>query len=246
MPRTYLRASTMEKIDVIIPCWIVSEELQQLTKAAIDSLGDVNLIIIDNASTQGGGWLRSVANVYVRNQENLGYAAAVNQGLKLAQSNLIAVANNDIIVSPNWQEVAQEVLNDPNIYSCHFRMLNYTDKDTYGDKVFKTGKERWCTSSFFVINKEKALFYYDENYFNSYEDWEYWMIVRKAGFKTAYTNKAFYKHMHSSTQKYNATRDKDTEANREYFKEKWGQYAEELFAMEFPEQMNVDYGKGFE
>ena len=37
----------MEKIDAIMPVYIINEELLQLTKNAIESLKNVNLIIID-------------------------------------------------------------------------------------------------------------------------------------------------------------------------------------------------------
>ena len=103
-------------MDVIMPVFILDHETLQLTEAAIESLGDVNLILIDNGSLFGGGKLREWADVYIRNRENLGYAKAVNQGLKLADM-MVAVANNDIIVSPNWKEVAYEALREPGVRS---------------------------------------------------------------------------------------------------------------------------------
>ena len=103
-------------IDVVMPVWITQEDTLELTKNAIHSLGKgIRLIIIDNASTIGGGYLRSIADVYVRNSKNLGFAPAVNQGLKLAISPLIAVSNNDIRVSLNWKDVAQDILLTENI-----------------------------------------------------------------------------------------------------------------------------------
>lgn len=234
------------RITAIMPCYIVSEELENLTRHAVNSLGKVELIVIDNASPQGGGYLRSIADVYIRNQENIGYARAVNQGLKMASNDLIAIANNDIIASPNWQEVAQEVLSDPNVYSCHFRMIDYGIPFKYGTKIATSGKERWCTSSFFVINKKRFLMYYDESYFNSIEDWDYWHAVRLAGFKTAYTDKACYQHRHSSTQIYIKKRDQNDLKNRQHFIDKWGDTPEALFAQQFPEQLKVPYQEGFD
>ena len=85
-----------------MPVWIINEELRVLTMQAIQSLGKVNLIIIDNGSPLGGGYLRSVADIYIRNKKNLGYAKAVNQGIKLSKNEMKAISNNDIRVSPNW------------------------------------------------------------------------------------------------------------------------------------------------
>ena len=100
----------MDKLSVIMPCFILNEEILVLTQNAIDSLGDVHLIIIDNASPAGGGLLRDRADLYIRNKSNLGYAIAVNEGIKLSKNEFIAIANNDIRVSKNWQEVTQEII----------------------------------------------------------------------------------------------------------------------------------------
>lgn len=232
-------------ITVIMPVYIKDESTLQITRNAIYSLGECFLIIVDNGSQMGGGFLRDAAALYIRNQSNLGYAKAVNQGLALAKTNLVAIVNNDTRISPNWQDVAKEVLITETVYSCHFKMINYDEPFSFGNDIFYTGKERWCTTSFYVINTEKYKFYFDENFFNSYCDWDYWHTVRKAGLKTAYTNKACYQHNHSFTQKQLPNWEEINKKNKEYFKKKWGDYAENLFAKEFPEQMRANYLDGF-
>lgn len=229
---------------VIMPCYIVTEQLIELTKNAVDSFGDVQLIIVDNASPIGGGLLRSLADVYVRNNENLGYAKAVNQGLCLAHDPFIAIANNDVRVSPNWQSVAHEVFVEPNTYSCHFRMTDYDVPFEYGNSVLYEGKERWCTSSFFVIKSSNPLLY-DEEYLNSYDDWDYWHTVRSMGLKTAYTDKSCYQHLHSTTQQLIPKRSENDKRNHEYFRQKWGEYPEDLFTQLYPDQMETPYWEGF-
>lgn len=228
----------MKEFTVIMPCWLINEELVELTKNAIESLGDVNLIIVDNGSTMGGGYLRSVADTYIRNKENLGYAKAVNQGLVLAHlGSYIAISNNDIRVSSNWQEVAKQVFSEASTYSCHFRMIPYDEPFSYGDQIWYTGKERWCSSSFFVLNKEQQYFLYDEEFLNSYDDYDYWHRVRQSGSKTAYTNKASYQHKDSTSQQLRSDRAENDKKNYEYFKQKWGEYPDIMLAKEFPEQM---------
>lgn len=236
---------------VIIPVYIFNEEILQLTKNAIESLGDVGLVIVDNGSPIGGGYLRSVSEIYLRSKENKGYAHAVNSGLSLIHNDLVAIANNDIRVSPNWLSVTQEVFEEPNVYSCHFRMTNYDEPFQYGKDIVYQGKERWCTSSFFVIKTcdEKGnlrKFYYDENFVNSYDDWSYWKDVRSHGLKQAYTDRACYQHKHSSTQVLLPTREEQNQKNREYFKKKWGMYPEDDFNKDFPDQMKKEYWEGFQ
>jgi len=235
----------MDKITVGIPVYIINEEILQLTKNAVESLENINLIIIDNGSTMGGGYLRSVADIYIRNKINLGYAKAVNQIIKLKRTELLALMNNDTRISPNWQEVSREIFKqDDKVYSCHFKMTDYDTPFTYGDKVAIGGRERWCTSSFFVIKSWNPQ-RYDENFLNSYEDWDYWKRIRNNGWKQAYTNKVVYQHHHSFTQKLVPEREVNNLKNKEYFKSKWGAYAEDLFGKEFPSQMLENYQEGF-
>lgn len=229
---------------VIMPVWLINEDLVQLTKNAVGSLGKVELIIIDNASSMGGGLLREMADVYIRNKENLGYAKAVNQGLKLCEhAESVAIANNDIRVSPNWQEVSEEILKDPLVMSVHFKMVPYYAHYLTGDKTWITGKERWCTNSFFVM-RNSGLF--DENFFNSYDDWDLHARMYAKGFRTAYTNKAAYQHMDSSTQQFIPDRTENDKKNREYFIKKYGEEPEAMWARLFPDQMSQDYREGFE
>ena len=224
-------------IDVIIPCWINDEETMALTEAAVASLVPrKRLIVVDNGSTHGGGKMREMADVYVRNKENLGYAKACNQGMKLADD-IAVIANNDIFVSPNWWKITEDIIKDPKVATLHFKMLGYTEPFSFGNEVSNTGREKWCSGSFF-IKTQKALF--DEEFLNSYDDWDYQFRARKAGFCTAYTNMAAYQHKDSHTQLkvVDDTRIERDRKNREHFKSKHGEYPEELFAKLFPEQVN--------
>jgi glycosyltransferase involved in cell wall biosynthesis len=235
----------MKKISVVMPCLIFNNEGLELTKAAIASLGDVNLIIVDDASPIGGGYLRSVADTYVRNKERSRFGPSVNKGLRLAGDGLIAIVNNDIIVSPNWQEVAVAVLRDKEVYSCHLRMTDYDTPFKYGDKIWKTGKERWCQFSFFIIDGAKGIQYFDEKFKHSYDDWEYGFRTRK-NYNQAYTNMACFKHNHSFTRRQMQGYQEEELKDREYFKSLYGGYPEDLFAQQFPEQMQKDWRSGFD
>jgi len=233
-------------ISVVMPCYLATEEHKKLTEQAVASLGEVELIVVDDASPLGGGYLRSIADTYIRNKENLGYGRSVNKGIKLATYDYIAIANNDIRVSSNWQEVTKEVFQNPQCMTCHFRQTDYDVPFVYGDKVIYEGKERWCHASFFVINKKVDFYLYDEHYRNTYDDWDYFFELRKRGWKQCYTDKAAFQHVHSATIPFMEKHDEVNKENAEYFKSKWGDTAENLFTKQFPEQMSQDYQKGWE
>lgn len=223
------------RIKVIIPCWIINESLVNLTENTVNSIRQaegVEIIIVDNASPLAGGMLRELADLYIRNKENLGYAKAVNQGLKLCdKGELVAIANNDIRVPFQWKSVAEEILKDKKIGSVHYRMIAYNQPFNPGNETWKTGKERWCTSSFFVVRNVQL---YDEGFLNSYDDWDFWKRMRDSGYTTAYTNKAEYQHMDSFTQQFIPQRGENDTRNREFFKQKWGVYPEDDFEKKFP------------
>ena len=237
------------KPSIVMLQYNFNEELALLTKTAIESVNfsvlERELVLVDNASVYGGAFARSEADVYIRNKANLGYPAAVNQGVILAKGELIAIANNDIKVSPNWWEVAAELFrNSPKVGTLHFRMDGYDEERPLGNDTWESGKERWCSSSFFVIRRE-AFQGYDDNYgAGGFDDYDHHTRMRAEGWKQAYTNKARFQHMDSITyrtmeaQEARAERDKK---NKEYFKDKFGEYPDVMFAKAYPEQVTQPY-----
>lgn len=223
--------------------------LAEFSIAALESFkqteGKFEMIVIDNGSKFGSGQVRGYTDIYVRNKENVGYPGAVNQGMSLANGEYVCIANNDIKVSPNWLTVAHSILEDPTVGSVHFRMIPYDEPIVLGNDVWVGGKERWCSSSFFVIRKE-AFQGYDMNYgFGGYDDYSHHYRMRQKGWIQAYTNKAVYQHADSSTylalEYAGDKRSERDQKNREYFKKQHGEYPDILFAKEFPEQMSIPW-----
>lgn len=234
------------KTSIILLRCDITHKLFELTQNAVKTLKADETILVDNASTVGQiEW----GDIKIKNDVNVGYCRAVNQGFAKSTGDLIAVANNDIKVSPNWKQVSKEIFEEhPDVGSVHFRMIGYNTPVEYGFNTWVEGKERWCSSSFFVIRRE-AFLGYDENYKEGgYDDWDFWYRVRLEGWKTAYTTKACYQHKHSST--YLALDDGKSRSerdirNREYFKSKFGGYAEDLFQEAYPDQFKENYYEFF-
>ena len=239
----------MSKISVIIPAWVVNDELYDLTGKTLQSLhnsigwNDCELIIVDNASTIGSDQLLPNCDIYIRNKVNLGYPKAVNQGLKLAKGDLVAVVNNDIRISPNWIKTTQEVFSRlKNAGSLHFKMVEYDAPFNLGDAVWDKGKELWSHGSFFVWRKEASkdlIWPIDENYgLGGYDDYDWQLRMRNRGWTTVYTNSAAFQHKDSSSQnKLDQTKRKERDdKNREYFKKTHGEYPDILWKKLYPEQ----------
>lgn len=70
------------------------------------------LIVIDNASTDGSGdFFESVGAKVIRNSKNYSYPVTQNQGAAMANFDHFAFLNNDIIVGKNWDKICLDVMN---------------------------------------------------------------------------------------------------------------------------------------
>jgi GT2 family glycosyltransferase len=91
-------------LSVVVLAW----DNLELTKAFVDSVRcntDVGyeLIIVDNGSqSEAAAFARSAADHAILNDENLGFARGMNQGLEASRGEFVAFCNNDIKVPPGW------------------------------------------------------------------------------------------------------------------------------------------------
>ncbi len=70
------------------------------------------LIIIDNGCTDGSAdFFESVGATVIRNGANYSYPHSQNQGIAVARYEWLAFLNNDIIVSPGWDQRLMESMN---------------------------------------------------------------------------------------------------------------------------------------
>src|SRR5579883_3442320 len=102
-----LKSQSLWQVDVVIP---VFNQLA-FTRQCLESLQRhtvlaVRVIVVDNGSTDGTAeYLRGCSHIkLIRNSENLGCAAAWNQGVKAAVAQWVVILNNDVVLTPGWLE----------------------------------------------------------------------------------------------------------------------------------------------
>ena len=176
-------------ISIIIPCLLLPEkeaELVRFTENCIVSIrhhttADFELVIVDNGSPTGGAYLRSIADIYVRNPTNLGFGPAVNQGLKLARGEWLIVSNNDIEFIHDWADTAIAAWQEnTGVISSHLHDH---------DRLHKAGRQvvPWghMFGALWMTRQEvlDVVGYLDEDYgIGMFEDRAMWRTIAAAGY----------------------------------------------------------------
>ena len=97
-------------ISVITP-WLDHPELIPAYERAVTG---AQVVIIDNGSApETESALREMVirlrGTYIRNDSNVGYAKANNQGLRAAETKIVCFLNNDIEATGDWLSIADKV-----------------------------------------------------------------------------------------------------------------------------------------
>lgn len=117
-------------VGIVIPVWNLWDKmtypcLQSIVKQT--NLNDIHVYLVDNASTDNTAVLAEKAGqslfgaehfTYLRNQENMGFAIACNQGAEQARKDghaYILFLNNDTIMTPNWLPPLVKALENPRV-----------------------------------------------------------------------------------------------------------------------------------
>jgi GT2 family glycosyltransferase len=98
-----------------------------LSSLCMQTWPDLEVIVVDNASTDGSDRIPDefVSHVrLIRSTENLGYGGGINTGIAAASGDAILALNNDIVLDHACVEfLAREMETDPRIGMCGPKML---------------------------------------------------------------------------------------------------------------------------
>ena len=111
--RRYSGERNTDLVAVVIVNWNSGDLLRACIQSLLVTAPSVDLVVVDNASTDAslelaGGFLNNVD--VVRNSVNRGFAAAVNQGFAESSNNYVLVLNPDVRVMPGAVEALIEFL----------------------------------------------------------------------------------------------------------------------------------------
>lgn len=240
------------KLYIVIPQYLINNELVELSKNAIDSFkntSDCTLISVDDCGDRGVEMLKEKSDVYLKNEKNSGFAKTCNAGFRWILENekeeaWVVCANNDIEVFEGWFEEFVKTMNEHN--GDAIGGIGYRERIVEGKPLteFKTNVGSLYNSSFiseggrlgdwmfpggfFMVKLSvlRELGLYDEGFLHGgYEDVDLFLRWKNAGKRLLMTPKVPYWHKEGATRfgEQEKGRQSDVEPlNRAYFEKKHG------------------------
>jgi GT2 family glycosyltransferase len=229
-----------------------------LTQLCMDSIfrnttwPNYEVIVVDNASEDGTrNYLRYLARTRpgvktILNESNRGFAAANNQGLRIAQGEFLVLLNNDTIVPKGWIDPLLRHLEMPDIglvgpvtnsvgneakievtYSGMVQMDDFADRHTaqHHGRVFDI---RMLAMFCIAMRRDafKKIGFLDEEFgIGMFEDDDYSRRAQSLGYRTVCAEDAFVHHWGQASFKKlipGGAYQRLWDRNQAYFESKWG------------------------
>lgn len=226
-----------KKVSIIIPNFNGDKFLKKCFKS-IDkqNYSNLDIIIIDNGSYDGSKEFLKRNTLFknynyqcIFNEDNLGFAVAVNQGIKLSDADYVCLINNDIELEGNFiTSIVKCLESHDNIFSVSSKMLQYHNRDLIDDagdeyNLFAWAKKRGLNKSINKYNNSDEIFsscagaaiykkvifneigFFDEFFFAYMEDVDISFRAKIYGYKNMFCPNSVVYHVGSASSgsKYN-------------------------------------------
>jgi GT2 family glycosyltransferase len=108
----------MSGITIVIPHWNRCDLIGPLLDRLRSQTCPIQeILVIDNGSTDNSVAVAQAKGARViALGKNVGFAAAVNRGIREARTGMIAILNNDVDPQPDWLEHLQKALEEPRVF----------------------------------------------------------------------------------------------------------------------------------
>ena len=229
------------KCDIIIPVWNQLE----CTRRCIESIrGNTDypyrLILIDNGSSdQTKSYLEEIARssadvTLIRNDENLGFIRATNQGLRASDAQYVCLMNNDAEASRRWlAEMISVAESDPAIGLVNPKStLPAKEGRGYRGRSFINGEKRFietnqCMGYCMLIKREvlEKIGFLDEAYgVGGFDDTDFSRRAHSQGYKCVCARYAFVFHKWHTSFLSAGNREALVRKNEAIYEERWGRF----------------------
>jgi O-antigen biosynthesis protein len=197
---------------------------QSLLASVVDGL-EIEILLVDNNSSDDSvEWVREncPGTRLIQNSVN-NYCTALNLGMGEAKGQYVAVVNNDAEVHPDWLQALWEVFQSDEkigavqskillsdrrtinsvggeeVESLYFTDMGFGKKDV--GQYDKAKEIEYCCGGSVMFRKQcvEAVGLFDEDFIMFFEDVDFSIRVRKAGWKIYYTPRSILYHKHHGT-----------------------------------------------
>jgi GT2 family glycosyltransferase len=231
--------------DIIIPVW----NQISFTKDCIDSIkkntdAPHRLVIIDNASDdETKHYLEALAKkegskaLLIRNEANVGFVKAVNEGMRASESKFVCVLNNDTIVTKGWlkemvaiAESAKDIgIVNPSSNNLGQKLAEGEPVEHYAEKLRQQkgrSVELGAAIGFCMLIKRevlKKIGLFDEIYgMGNFEDTDFSRRAVKEGYRCVRACGAYVYHRENTSFGKVKTFSEDFRRNKEIYEFRWG------------------------
>ncbi|WP_256759103.1 glycosyltransferase [Cohnella sp. WQ 127256] len=236
---TSIVIATFNKLEYTQQC---IESIRKYTES-----GSYELIVVDNHSTDGTvDWLRLQEDIKtIFNDQNLGFPKACNQGIEIAIGDNVLLLNNDTVVTENWLSnlvvslhssaeigaVGAITNNCSNLQTIPVSYSTIEEMQVFAARINQSVSTMWeerlrLIGYCMLIKKSiiDQIGLLDERFTpGNYEDDDYSMRIRQAGFKLLLCKDTFIHHYGSvSFREVSHSYKELMQRNSNKYTEKWG------------------------
>ncbi|MFH1150980.1 MAG: glycosyltransferase [Actinomycetota bacterium] len=214
---------------------------------------ELEVLVVDNGSTDGTvEYLRGLGGIrLIENGENLGFVRGNNVGLAATDRDVVLLNNDTEITQPDWLERIQDTAYsapDVGVVGCrlvnaagnlvhvgtYMPMPSFWGQEYPGNErdIAQYSRDRDVEGVIFAcayIKREvmEKVGLLDEDYFSYYEDSDYCLKARKAGYRTMCCGSATVLHLENASTDVNRMDFSGTfRKSREVFLSKWKETCE--------------------
>lgn len=208
----------MSKTSLIITTYHKDKAMIELTETCLESLKygrPDEVIVVDD----GSPIIKRFSGVkQIFRQDNGGFPKCANTGWKAATGDILILSNNDIIYTPGWLEAIIKPLNegyDISSVVMSDRTWETRDEITEGDFF----------GSLWAMKREvyDKIGGFDERFTKGcFEDKDYHIRARKAGFKIGKNHAVVVEHYGRATMRTIYPNEEDFNESARIFEDKWG------------------------
>ncbi len=213
----------MKKTTIVIPILNSTKTHEKMTDMCVKKIREItsdiyDLMIIDNGSISDNTY---GADIYIKNDKNLGIAPSWNMGIKRTNTEYITIINNDIFPLNGWLEKMINTFNDNENVGASACCL--IDNESQIKQMLNPPYWNGVNGACFTISRNTVdkVGYFDEQFVPCFfEDEDYWERIEQEKMELVMCS-GYIIHLGRSTCNTLTNMNEIFNRNKKLFEQKW-------------------------